>query len=462
MAATDAPLVWDSYRSVGAVDGLGGNVHYYDEAGQAIYLHNGIATQVAQVNDGHWDEAVYSSEIIIDSTAYTLLTVDHPSNGVLHFAASNGASLVYLRYLYAMDLSDLIASGSWQEQTDNKIKQLSANVQNVGELTFCAENTLFNPGARLTLAFAAGDSEPFAVGVAYVDDVDFDSYADTVPLSGRNSIGYLLADQTMDDLTEITGTGNEVVAAILQRGGVTKYVIGPSEYTHTHTFKPEQTLLSAIEQVCQYYDPWRIEELADGTILVGYPWWITPTYLTNSVYQFNGGSEVFKRKTNKNADAAYTHIRVTGKAADGTDLTPVLQAISNWDYWALGAHKTKHITAPDGLTQAGLATYAASVAESMQYVGIGEQFSSPLRPWLLVGDVAAIYNDGDAQAVSLGLITELTHSFGESGFSTDFSVDSGGKVTDAANYITTRNAALRGFNRRQRITDLIGVKIDRR
>lgn len=462
MAATSTPLIWDSHRSVGAVDGLCGNVHYYDEAGQAIYLHGGIATQVTQVNDGHWDEAVYGSEIVIDSTAYTLLTVDHPSNGVLHFAATDGTSLVYLRYLYAMDISDLIASGTWQEQTDNRVKQISLDVRNLGEEVFAASNTLFNPGAKLSLSFTAGDAEPYPIGTAYLDELTWDLYAETVPVSGRNSIGYRLSQQTMDGTTSITGTGDVVVRAILALAGITKIVTGPSDDTHTHTFRPEQTLLEALDQVCSYYDPWRMAELPDGTIVIGYPWFISPTYQQNSTYTFDGGAQVFKRQTSKSADAAYTHLRVTGKDGSGAELTPVTVAVSTWDYWDLGEHRTKHVAAPDGLTQAQLASYAASVADGMQYVGVGESFSGPLRPWLLVGDVAAVYYSGDSAATSLGLITELTHRWGDGGFFTDFSIDSGGKVTDASGYIYTRNAALRGYNRRQRITDLIQVQVDRR
>ena len=95
MATTPAPLVWDSFRSVGTVDGLGGNVHYYDEAAQAVYLHNGIATQITNVDEGHWKNAAYGSEVIVDGTAYTLLSLDHPYNGTLHLVATDGAELFF-------------------------------------------------------------------------------------------------------------------------------------------------------------------------------------------------------------------------------------------------------------------------------------------------------------------------------------------------------------------------------
>lgn len=101
---------------------------------------------------------------------------------------------------------------------------------------------------------------------------------------------------------------------------------------------------------------------------------------------------------------------------------------------------------------------AEDYARSLQYVGIGESFSSPLRPQLLPGDIAEIYETGDSEAVSLGLVTELSHNFGESGFFTDFSIDSGGSATDSTDYtIISRAAILDGYNRKQRVIDLVGL-----
>lgn len=456
MPTTNAPLVWDSYSTIGAVDGLGGNVHYFDTAAQIIYLNGGIATQITQVDDGHWSDAVYSSEIVVDDTAYTQLTLDHPYNGILHFAATDGTSLYYLRYVYAMDISDIIKTGKWKEQTDNLIKQLSLTMKNVGPDVFAADNTLFNPGAKVTVALAMGDSENYDIGVVFVDDTDFDLYSETVPLSGRNAVGYKLADQTFDETMSITGYAHEVAAAILALGGVTGYHLQEGDHNWTHTFKPDQTLLSGLQQLMAFYIGWEMKELAEGTIVMGYPAYVQQ-YIKNTTYTFNGGNEVVKRKTTKSADAAYTRIRVTGKDSTGADLTPVYADVEHWAYWQLGAHKTKHITAPDGLTQDELAAYAAQTASDLQYVGIGEQFTGPIRPHLLVGDVAEIYYAGDEEATSLGLITDLTHSFGDDGFWTDFSIDSGGVTTDGEDYVITRNAALRGYNRRQTLADLIGA-----
>jgi hypothetical protein len=108
-----------------------------------------------------------------------------------------------------------------------------------------------------------------------------------------------------------------------------------------------------------------------------------------------------------------------------------------------------------------LAVYAAAAAEELQYVGMSEAFSSPIRPQLLVGDVASVFYAGETEATDLGVITDITHHFGETGFFTDFTVDSGGVVTDGEDYsVISRSAVLKGYNRKKRRSDLIRVVAD--
>ena len=54
MAATQQPLVWDFYRIVEGAENLGGVVHYHDEMSQSMWLSNGIQTNLAKVEQGHW------------------------------------------------------------------------------------------------------------------------------------------------------------------------------------------------------------------------------------------------------------------------------------------------------------------------------------------------------------------------------------------------------------------------
>ena len=278
------PLVWDFYRTVGAADNTGAAVHYYDESAQSIYLNTGIATQTADVEDGHWSDAVWDDEISITNDSYTLLSADHPANGTLYMAATDGTNLYYLRYIYAMDISDLCQSGTWKSQNDNAITQLSVNVKNTSATMFASEATLFNPGAKLALHLRLGDSAPYPIATAFLDEVDYEQTADTVPISGRNVTGFKLASQTFDLNNTFTGYSHEIAAAILDLAGVEDYVIQPGTGTQSFTFSYDTKILEGLQEMFAYYG-WRMLELPDGKIVIATTIiWLTtsPIPITNS------------------------------------------------------------------------------------------------------------------------------------------------------------------------------------
>ena len=455
MAATTNPLVWEYYREVDGASGLGAPIEYYDTSSQSLYLDNGIQTRTATIVNGHWSDAVPGEEIEITDDAYSATAWEHPFTGTLVGCGDLGNELWYFRYNYAMELSSIIRSGAWKIRNDSKVSQLSLTLKNIGDALFSGDASVFDPGSKIALSIAMGDSIPYNIGVAYLDEIVVDAYSETIPLSGRNAIGYRLMQQTFDGNTTFTGNGQEVVEWIFGLGGITNYVIGPSDATVDWTFEPDDTLYDGLQKVFQFFVGWDVEELADGKLIVGYPWW-RADYQFNSVYQFSGNTEVIKRKTTKNADGAYAHIRVTGKDANGEELDPVYLAVDNWTHWQLGALKTKHVRADDGLTQQQLQDYAEQLQAELQYIGIGEEFDGPIRPQLLVGDIASITYD-DVESTHLGLITSITHHFGETGFFTSFSVDSGGAAVTETGYVATRSASVSGYNRSQNLADLISV-----
>lgn len=462
MAATPAPLLWDFYRSVGSDSDVktGGIVHYYDENAQTIFLNNGIKTRTQHPEGGSWKTSVLSEpSVFINHEELTVLSLDHPSNGILYGAATDGTNLIFYRYIYAMEISNIIDSWSWGTQNDNTIAQFSASLQNVGTDIFTDEVTLFQPGSRVKIGVRFGDSEPYPIGVAWLDECRYDVSGTNVEITGRNSSGYLLKDQTFDDLIEFSGGSTVMISAILDYAGITDYAVQPFEVNDgTYSFKPNQTILAGLEEMASYYTNgdlvYKMLERPDGKIIFGYEAFIDD-YQTNSYYSFNEGKDVFKRKTSKMVDGSFTALRATGKDANDADLTPVTVAITNFPYWKLGAHKTIHVEAPKGYTQAKLQSWAEAQAASYQYVGIGEDFTGPFRPQLLVGDIAEVVEDNTG--TSLGVITEVKQTFSrKDGFRTEFAVDSGGVSTDGANYIIySRTANVNGFNRRQRVMDLV-------
>ena len=464
MATTPYPLVWEFARAQPTADGLTGVVHYYDEESQSLYLNGGLSTKTAHVELGQWDDATQSAEYQITDDSLGAVRTDHPSNGTLYFAAVGDNGLEFMRYTYMMDVSSIVDSWRLSLPADSPITEVSLSVKNIGQAVFVDDYTLFHPGARITSKFAIGDSEPIWLQLAWLDEVSYDAKSATVPLSGRNTIGRL-KDQTFDTQNQVTGKSTDTARALLEMAGITKYIIAPSTQApgtaHTFEFKPSDTLLSGVESMNDYYraddqGDWTVRELPDGTILYGYDTWLDG-YVSNSYYAFNVGSDIFTRQTKKASDGAYSHIYATGKDDNGNELVPQYIVVNGFGSWKVPGHKTKHISAETAMTQSVFNAWARQRAEELQYIGIGETFSSPFRPQLLPGDIAQIEN-GDL-AVLLGLITQVEHNFSRSGgFTTSFAVDSGGVVVDGANLIVyPRVASEHGYNRKQTIADLIKI-----
>lgn len=449
MATTPSPLVWDFCRTIGHVDGVGGLVEYYDKSAQSVYLNGGdkkFATKTSKVDDGHWQDATWSGEEYISELAHGFLSLDHPSNGILYGVTNAGGAVYFVRYVYAMDIANLIDSGSYSSSNDNGISQLNMSVMNVSNELFDRDATLFQPGAKAVLKVRMGDSKPYDIGVAYMDEISFDPQSDKISLSGRNQTGYLLSEAKFGEHTTWTGMASDTAGSILELAGVKDYDIEPSNHVWTFTFDPDTTILNGLQTMFDFYHGWQLVELPSGKVIIGYPAWINSHYQATGNYVFEGGREIFKRKMSRNADAAYSQVYVTGK-----DLTPVVLDVNSFKFWNLPAQKIYFENAPDGLTQEELQSYAEDLAARLQYVGVTENYTSPFRPQLVVGDVAKVYYDDPEIATSIGTITSISHSFGKKGFTTQFSVDSGGDVTDGA----TRTKPLAGYTRRQNVVDLI-------
>ena len=461
MATSTSPLVWDFYRKVEdtSASNLGGVIHFYDEMSQSLWLpaSGGLMTNIADVEDGHWKNAEVQNTIDIATPDYTSLALDHAYNGVLFGVATLGDELVYLRYVYAMDCSDIIDSGNLEYSNTNAVVQIRVNLMNINETIFMNDATVFQPGARVIFKVLADNDFALDMCTTYLDSVDFNVKSSTVPISGRNNIGFKLMQSTFDEDMTVSGSPQDVAQQICNMAGVKKLFVQPLDESRDYEFRADQTLMSGLEQICNYYSGWKIVELPNGAIIMGPPNFIN-TYQQNGYYVFDKNS-VFKRKTKRSCDAAYTKVRVTGKDASGNDLNPVVIPVNCYSQWALPPNKTYHEKMPDGYTQAELQEYAETVAEMLQYVGIGEDFTSSFKPQLYIGDVAAADN-GDGTVTALGLITSVKHRFGRSGFGTDFSTDSGGILMETLGSekdVVTITKPLNGYNRKQTMKDLIQV-----
>lgn len=457
----ERPIVWDFYREVVPTESTGSGVHYYNNESQILYSNEkGLCTKTGVVINGNWDNSMSGEELVICDTKYSKIRFDHPSNGVLYGAAVTGGTLQFLRYMYSEDITNITEAWNLYLSSDNNIQELKLDVMNVDAAVLTPDNSIFQPGARVEMWISVGNSDGVPMGVFWVDEIDIDIASETIPISCRNHIGYYLKDQTMDDFTTIEGPLEDTVKALLEHSGIKNYSIQEFKVNVKYDFDPEESVLDAFKKVSDSVaneNPalsFNMVELPSGKIVCGHQSWISQVY-PNSAYRFNAGSQIFERNTNKSLDGAYSQLRCTGESEKDKKLLPVTVQIESHPYWNLGKHKTKHIKAPRFMTQQELQIWAETQAKKYGKVGITDEFDSPFRPQLIPKDVAEIKNGSGYS--KLGLITDVTHSFSiDEGYTTQFTVDSGGVETSDSGYIIYADiASLNGFNRKQSITDII-------
>lgn len=330
MATTPSPLIWDFSREIATDASEIGVSHYFDEDAQSLYLKNGnLYTKTYAINEGHWSESVLSDEIkITDGHLFSKIRLDHPINGTLYFVGLEDGHVVFLRYVYGYELTNIINSWDLSSQSDSPIDQMSLSIDNIDSDIFTDESSLFNPGSRVPIKIRFGDSELLQMGLSWIDEVDYTIGSDTVPMSGRNTIGCFLKDQTIDEDVTKTDTDKNIAEWLVNKAGIKKYNIQNLNKNRTFDFQASTDILSAITNISTIFnvdeegDDYGVLETADGTVLIGSSEFRS-TIMPNSAYEFTLGKDIFSRATTKNSDAAYTHLRTTGtvKVTDYNSLT---------------------------------------------------------------------------------------------------------------------------------------------
>ena len=84
-----------------------------------------------------------------------------------------------------------------------------------------------------------------------------------------------------------------------------------------------------------------------------------------------------------------------------------------------------YVQTVDGATRAQVQAVAEALAASVAASGKVETFAGVFTPQLSLGDEVRISEDSGVETI--GTVTDITHSFGRSGFITSFTVDSGGR-----------------------------------
>lgn len=396
---------------------------------QLIYVNgtNRLEAITASVPDGEWGSLSWSEPVpAARDTDVDLLRLRYiPGIGLYGTWLNDGVDHRIGAFEAAANLSAYLVSGSLSFDRTNLVNGLQLELENPEHQLLGEDSaSLLYPGARLVLQFRAGNSDAYPIGVRYIDHAEADATGSTLSIEGRNTIGRLLVDQTFDEGNHLPPQLlQHTFEAVLNAAGVPNYVVGPTSFSVGMEFPPAMSYYDGVLELLKTVRDWKIAEDVNGTIRIGFVTGDGSPHDQPGEYTFQRGSEVFSRRIVRDDSQSSARVRVF--TADGT--VTVYRNVLTPDGWDVPQGKTLHVQVADGTTLANATDYADNLAEQLASMGVVETFTGPFRPHLQPGDQATIVSDNGSTL--LGVITTITQKFGKSGFSTEFVVDSGGRVS---------------------------------
>lgn len=409
-------------------------IHLWDNTANLLYIADGrMRSTYALTPNGEWGdrEFIDDVDISIDENIESWRIDTLGGFGAIG-AYRTGDIHKLVIYEYQRDISEYLNSGSIKHSIDNPISSFSLSLENPdlkdpehpGNVALSEQNSLLSPGAKVIFEFGAGtDEAEYEMGTFFVDRSNFTLLSETASADGRNKIGKVLKDQTIDENNEYWyGLLSEHLKTLLEKSGLTnnEYIIENTDVEGWFNFSPNTTPLKVVESMLEVLPQWRIKELSDGTIVIGSEGY--SGFEQNGIYTFYRSKDIFSRQITRDDAEAYNRVCVhTNNYAKA-----VFRDVASFQSWNLRANKTLYVQVADGLKFIDLENYADELALRLEGVGKLESFVGPIRPHLQPGDEAVIVDEKGSK--SLGLITEIEHNFGKNGYYTEFTVDSGGTV----------------------------------
>lgn len=450
-------LTWDFARQISPGADPGNTTSYFDAMQQALYTFNGeIYTQSGALSLGQWQDTPRGVEIekIISDTGYSKLDIEHQNNGVLYAVAQHNANFVLLIYQYMMDVSANVLDASIEHQPDNPIKGGNITVQNIDNNLFeDSEHSVFVPGNKVSISMRVGSLLSYELCTFYIESSPYSIPAESFSFSGRNKIGFFLAQQTFDENNVFVGSCPDILISMLSLSGLsaTDYMVETGTLTEeiTLTFNAKDSILSGILAIVELLD-WYIDDLPSGLIVIGSAEYIMTNVATTGIYDFKRNEDVFTHTIDRSIDGVFSRLCLQ---RNGMFPKTVYFDIDYFDGWQVAPHRTFYQDVPDTTTDEQMTTVAEQMIERMKYTGIVETFYSTIRPWLHTGDIAHITDVGPRYP---GIITNFTHSIGRAGFFTSITVASGGvSDPDELNPTSAFVGKLGGVNRKRRLLDYL-------
>lgn len=427
-------LTFETYGQIGS-GSFPDFIQFYNTEGQLFKINSGLMEGTPSTRfDGEFDSPTWLDTAEItprDDTGLTMLELKNLNGFGIVGSYVTPTEQVMIIYEFLYDMSKYLSSGSVKHSIDNPISSFTLTLENPideeyereGNVVMNEKSTLLSPGAKVVFKFSMGeDGDEYDIGTFYIDRSNYSVLSSTASVDGRNLIGKALKDQT---LNENAYTGYNIISTIFNNIldnanlGIDQYEV---EYDATYRrfrFDANKTVYAAIEEILRSMIDWKMEETVEGEIIIGSPDY--GLFPTRGTYNFYRGTDIFSRSITMDDQSSYRKVCVH----DSEWLIEVYKDVQSYSGWNLQSNKTLFVQVADGTSLANATAIAENLASRLESVGKVETFTGPFRPHLLVGDGATII-DGDS--TQLGLITEITHNFGKNGFSTSFTVDSGGSL----------------------------------
>lgn len=409
-------------------------IQFYDTSAEVFFIDSGeiVGVPVGKLN-GDYSAPVFDDQIDVSpDTGISNLTIDTLNGFGAIGSYLSGTSHKMIIYEFAFELDKFLDSGTIKLSGDKPVASFTLTLDNpIDEgsdkqlnVAISEKEALLAPGAKVALIFSMGDAdEELEMGSYFIDRSDYSVLRETVNVDGRNLIGKALSDQTLDENNVLPFDYiHNVLSTMFENANLStdQFLIETSTTQNSFQFEPNTSVLNALNEILKATINWKVEELFDGTIVVGSPSY--SAFTQSGMYTFNRGTDIMTRNIARDDMSVYR--RVCVHTSDYS--VKVYRDVSAFSGWNLQSNKTLYVSVPDGTLEPQAILYAEELALRLGNVGKIESFTGPFRPQLMPGDQAYIVApDG---TYDLGVITEVTHRFGKKGYYTDFTVDSGGRL----------------------------------
>ena len=272
-----------------------------------------------------------------------------------------------LIYEFAFEMERYLNSGSIKHSMDTPIASFTLGLDNPmnenpeyeGNVAISEESSLLSPGSKVEFELVMGDSEPYPMGVFYVDRSNFSLLSEAVSVDGRNIIGKALGDQSFDEENSYPYMVlHEILKDILFRANISsdEMLVENTSTSAGYQFDAKMSCLEGIMEILKALDGWQIKELVDGTVVIG------PSnyagFTRNTTYTFYRDKDIFTRSIVRDDQEAYRRVCVHNQDFS----LKVYREVETYTGWNLQANKTLYVNVPEGTSVSDAERYANQIA----------------------------------------------------------------------------------------------------